>query len=350
MAIAAATTEFEKAGYNILWVTRNSLMADVYKNMFGSVCSIPLMERIQEGWKIPDTLPEQKRLLSKRWFAPISYKTFQNALEKKNELGRMLYANSPDPLRKTFLIMDEVHKLQDGDLGPAESADFPTIQRFIHTSYESSGKDSVRPLLMTATPITDTPAELFAILNTLISNPAKRLMPFPEFRTNYTNEGGVISPEGISYFQERAKGLISYLNREYDPSTFSQPVIRTVPVPIHDTFMNPIVSLVEKCIPPKIQEEGNDYERKRVEIESTTSPKEAKRMLTKLKQEYARTKRANAKTRKLRVQAAKRCYREEKKRFTKSRKSQFGEIEACFEKKQRQSFVTLKDFLEEVER
>jgi len=228
MAVATATTEFEQAGYTIMWVTRNALMADVYKNIFGSVCSIPLMK---EGTVFPEELTKQKRLLSKAWLQPISYRTFQNAMEQKNELGRTLYKkNSVDPLRKTFLVIDEIHKLQDGDLSAAEAADFHTIQKYIHESYEKSGKDSVRPLLMTATPITDSPKELFEILNTLIPKESERFPTLKEFRENYTDEDGKISDAGRTYYKKKSKGLVSYLNREFDPTTFAQPKFQTVSV------------------------------------------------------------------------------------------------------------------------
>lgn len=246
MAVAAATSYFERAGYTILWVTRNSLMSDIYKNIFGSVCSIPIME---SGTEIPSDLSKAKRMLSRMWMPPVSYRTFQNALEKKNELGRMLYKKNPaDPLHKTFLIMDEVHKLQDGDLSPAEAADFATIQSYIHKSYTASEDDSVRPLLMTATPITDTPRELFEILNTLIPRKNDRLMEFNVFRETYTNEKGEILPDGVEYFKTRAKGLVSYLNREFDPTTFSQPVFHTIPVHLPDRLPPSLDALVDKCM------------------------------------------------------------------------------------------------------
>lgn len=260
MAVAAATTEFEKAGYTILWVTRNSLMSDVYKNIFGSVCSIPIMEAIKDGKAIPEDMTKAKRMLSRVWMPPISYRTFQNALEKKNELGRLLYAKNPtDPLRKTFLIMDEIHKLQDGDLGAAEAADFGTIQGYIHKSYTVSGDQSVRPLLMTATPISDSPRELFEILNTLIPKEADRFEKFDSFREKYSDKKGDISATGAAYFQDHAKGLISYLNREFDPTTFSQPEFHTIRVPITDPVLPTASELVAKCmVDPRVGAAAND--------------------------------------------------------------------------------------------
>jgi hypothetical protein len=249
MAVAAATSFFEKAGYTILWVTRNSLMSDVYKNIFGSVCSIPIIEAVERGATIPSDITKAKRMLSRQWAPPISYRTFQNALEKKNELGRLLYKKNPtDPLHKTFLIMDEVHKLQDGDLSAAEAADFKTIQKYIHASYSTSGNESVRPLLMTATPITDTPHELFEIVNTLIGDPEYRLAEFKTFRETYTNAKGEISDAGSSYFQSRAKGLISYLNREFDPTTFAQPIFHNETIRLEIPNPPTVTELVDRCL------------------------------------------------------------------------------------------------------
>ena len=261
MAVAAATSFFEKAGYTILWVTRNSLMSDVYKNIFGSVCSIPIIEAVESGKVIPTDLSKAKRMLSRLWSPPISYRTFQNALEKKNELGRLLYKKNPqDPLHKTFLIMDEVHKLQDGDLSAAEAADFATIQKYIHQSYTTSDKESVRPLLMTATPITDKPNELFEIMNTLIGNEDDRLSDFNTFRETYANNKGEISDEGRDYFKSRVRGLISYLNREFDPTTFSQPIFHTETVHLRDPVPPTLSALVDKCLAKKPAAMGVDAE------------------------------------------------------------------------------------------
>lgn len=280
MAVAAATTQFEQAGYTILWVTRNALMADVYKNIFGTVCSIPLMDKA-----IPDDASKQKRLLSKAWLAPISYRTFQNALEKKNELGRTLYRKNPsDPLFKTFLVIDEIHKLHDGDLSVAESADFHKIQNYIFNSYETSGKDSVRPLLMTATPITDSPNELFEIINTLIPNPANRL-DLDNFRKDYTDSEGLISEAGKSLYVEKTKGLVSYLNREFDPTTFTQPQFYAIDIVLQsnsdipsfiDTYMKQIG--IDNLITEQMREKDCDADlrvaQEKVDAEITALEKE----------------------------------------------------------------------------
>lgn len=320
MAVAAATSEFEAAGYTILWVTRNALMADVYKNIFGAVCSIPIADAVRKGAEIPSDLANAKRMLSRAWLAPISYRMFQNALEKKNDLGRALYAKSSggDPLHKTFLVMDEIHKLRDGDLSSAEFADFNVIQKYIHESYEKSGDDSVRPLLMTATPITDSPTELFDILNTLIADKSRQLMEFNTYRDKYTTDEGHISDAGRDYFQDRAKGLVSYLNREYDPTTFAQPVFHNVDVPVGSIVLPDADEMAAKCL------SGVDL--------TLPSPLPARRKTTAKK---GKATNAAAKTRRKQIlQDVSKCYTDQKKALTsQASKSQMIALESCFSKK-----------------
>jgi len=247
-AVATASGAFMSAGYRVLWVTRNSLMSDVWKNVFDSVCYMPFRKLGLENRGVVGKLGRGD--ISPLFMAPISYKMFQNALEKKNDLGRALYrANGDDMLRRTLLIVDEVHKLHDGDLLATEKADFSVIQRYIWNSYRVSGADSVRPLLMTATPIGDTPASLFDILNVLIPNEEGRLMALEEFRRRFVDTEGHVTAEGARYFMLRAAGLISYLNRERDPTTFAIPTIRTITVGLGDMDNPDVREVARRCLP-----------------------------------------------------------------------------------------------------
>ena len=250
-AVATASGAFLSAGYRILWVTRNSLMSDVWKNVFNSVCYMPFRRLGVENRGVGSEEGRlERRGVSPLFMKPISYKMFQNALEKKNDLGRALYrANGEDMLRRTFLVIDEVHKLHDGDLLATEKADFNVIQSYIWKSYRLSGSDSVRPLLMSATPIGDTPASLFDILNTLIPDPGQGFMALEHFRRRFVDEGGHVSADGAQYFMSQAQGLISYLNREQDPTTFAIPTIRTIRVPLGDINAPEVKSIVRACLP-----------------------------------------------------------------------------------------------------
>lgn len=310
-AVATATTEFEKQGYSILWVTRNSLMADVWKNMFGAVCSISIQEQLAAGKKLPKTLGGQKRMVSKLWFDPISYRTFQNAVVpvKKgarkgafNKLGTLLRARNgeKDPLARTFIIIDEVHKLLDGDLKASEMADFDAIAKAIHNSYTVSGNHSARVLVMTATPITDNPEGLFKLLNLLIPDESRRFPTLDEFRDDFTDEDGTISAAGARFFQSHAKGLISYLNREFDPSTFAQPQFHTIPVPVSGSSVQADEALVRACVDADaevVEELDCDVAELQKELADKLAAAEAKEMPKKELAAAKRTLKAEYKTR-----------------------------------------------------
>jgi hypothetical protein len=366
MAVAAASTAFEAAGYNILWVTRNALMADVYKNIFGSVCSAPLIQAIEDnGLVIPAEKSKAMRLLGRGWFAPITYRMLQNALKKENALGRSLYtANPEDPLKKTFLIIDEIHKLQDGDLSAAETADFEFIRSAIWKSYDASGSDSVRPLLMTATPIADTPRELFEILNTLIPTESRRLMPLESFREKFTDDAGIVNIAGKDYFKEKSKGLISYLNREFDPTTFAQPRFHNIMVPIGEARVPSVSELVTACTadlllekPAVVDCSGLEDEMARELAALNGLPKKEQRgAKAAMKADFkARIKTckngARAAARALKnglktiLKDASACFRKTRKAYTVTRAaSQLVAAERCFGKPTKSPFVPLSDF------
>lgn len=234
-AIATATSTFEREGYTILWVTRNTLKSDVYKNMFDDVCHIILAERMQrDGLKIPDDPSQRKRLLSKNWIEPISYKTFSNLLTPGGHnvyLDKLIAKNGKaDVLRKTLIIIDEAHKLYGGDLKAAERPDMAVMERLLQNSYDKSGKDSARLLIMTATPFTNSPMELFKLINLCKEVSAERIPDnIKEFKANYMGEDNMLSEAGSKKLADKLSGYISYLNREQDPTQFAQPVMIEVP-------------------------------------------------------------------------------------------------------------------------
>lgn len=234
-AIATATSTYEREGYTILWVTRNTLKSDVYKNMFDDVCHIILAERMQrDGLKIPDDSAQRKRLLSKNWIEPISYKTFSNLLTPGGHnvyLDKLISKNGEaDVLRKTLIIIDEAHKLYGGDLKAAERPDMAVMERLLQNSYDKSGKDSARLLIMTATPFTNSPMELFKLINLCKEVKAEHITTdIKEFKTTYMGADNMLSEAGSKKLADKLSGYISYLNREQDPTQFAQPVMIEVP-------------------------------------------------------------------------------------------------------------------------
>jgi hypothetical protein len=235
-AIAAASTNFEPAGYTILWVTRTTLKNDIWKNMFGQVCNESIRSKIVNGESIPDDPKKQMRLLSNAWrIRPMSYKQFSNLVSKRNNFYKRLVKENGevDPLRKTLLIIDEAHKLYGGgDLSSIERPDMVALHESLMKSYAISGEDSVRLLLMTATPITESPMELIKLVN--LCKPMDEQMPhtFDTFSSQYLNEQGHFTQKGEHEYLDNIAGHISYLNREKDARQFSQPIVKRVLVPV----------------------------------------------------------------------------------------------------------------------
>jgi hypothetical protein len=237
-AIATATASFEPQGYTILWITRTTLKNDIWKNMFDQVCSAMIRDRIeQEGLVLPAEQNKRMRLLSKAWkIRPMSYKQFSNLVSKENNFYKTLVKinGQLDPLRKTLLVIDEAHKLYGGgDLSSLERPDMGALHEALMHSYQVSGQDSVRLLLMTATPITENPMELVKLMN--LCSPRERQMPdqFAAFSQEFLElESGRFSERGRSQFLDLIAGQISYLNRERDARQFSQPIIERIPVPL----------------------------------------------------------------------------------------------------------------------
>jgi hypothetical protein len=237
-AIAAASNEFEKEGYTILWVTRTTLKNDIWKNMFDQVCHEVIRTKLSAGEiAIPSEQPKRMKLLSPSWrIRPMSYKQFSNLVSKQNQLYDTLVKinGAADPLRKTLIIIDEAHKLYGGgDLSSIERPDMNALHASLLNSYAVSGRDSVRLLLMTATPITTNPMEMVKLLN--LCKPIGEQMPvdFDDFSTKYLDvDTGKFSAPGMKQYLDDTAGYVSYLNREKDARQFSQPVLHQIRVPL----------------------------------------------------------------------------------------------------------------------
>ena len=237
-AIASASTTFEKQGYTILWVTKTTLKNDVWKNMFEQVCNEMIRNKlINNEIVIPKENAKRMRLLSKSWsIRPMSYKQFTNLVSKENKMYQSLIKKNGaiDPLQKTLLIIDEAHKLYSeiGGMSTIEKPNMKVLHETIMNSYNVSGINSVKLLLMTATPITNNPMELIKLLN--LCKPFNEQMPtiFEDFSEKYLNEHGKFSTIGKTQYLNDITGYISYLNREKDIRQFAQPVIKYIYSPI----------------------------------------------------------------------------------------------------------------------
>lgn len=242
-AIATATTSFEPEGYTILWVTRTTLKGDIWKNMFDQVCSSVIKSKFgsDPSFSMPITMDARMKLLSPSWsIRPMSYKQFSNLVSGSNSMYQQLVKKNgtTDPLRKTLLIIDEAHKLYGGDdLSSVERPDMRKLHAAIMKSYDVSGDESVRLLLMTATPFTNDPLELVQLLNLFRLRDDQLPVEFDAFSHRYLTKEGIFTKRGKRVFLDDVAGYISYLNRERDARQFAQPQITpvTVSASISDT-------------------------------------------------------------------------------------------------------------------
>ena len=231
--VATATTSFERQGYSILWVTRTTLKSDVWKNIFDQICHTIILDEIQKGLIIPENINERKKLLSKSWLEPMSYKQFSNLLVGKNKIYDILLERngSTDILKKTLIIIDEAHKLYGGDLKASERPNTKVMEKLISTSYKVSGDSSCKLLIMTATPFTNSPLELFSLINLFIEHDSDKITTNKEeFKEQYMTSENILSTHGVKLLANKLTGLISYLNREKDPTQFAQPIMINVPI------------------------------------------------------------------------------------------------------------------------
>ena len=178
------------------------------------------------------------KLLSKSWrVRPMSYKQFSNLVSKKNQIYETMVKinGKDDPLRKTLLIIDEAHKLYGGgDLSTIETPDMVSLHASLMNSYIMSGSESVKLLLMTATPIQTDPMELIKLVN-LFKMPNEQMPEnFDMFSEEYLNDNGFFRPEALHKFRNEIAGHISYLNREKDARQFSQPVVSVIQTNVYD--------------------------------------------------------------------------------------------------------------------
>lgn len=243
-AVATASFAWEIEDYTIAWITRGTLRSDVYKNMFDNSCVEKLRDYIKEHGKLPDDISQRKRLLSKSWLPPMSYKQFNNTLQRNNRLYDYLVKKNGynDPLRKTLLIIDEAHLMLSPTMKEKERLDIKLLQTWLRNSYEVSGKQSARVLLMTATPIVETPFDVMKLLNLTDTKD----LPDEEaaFVKRYLDPAFHFTPAGKVKFQHDVAGRISYLNILKDRRRFVQPVVTSVEVPI-STFLDMYTPKIE---------------------------------------------------------------------------------------------------------
>jgi hypothetical protein len=235
-AIATATNTFDKQGYTILWVTRHTLKEDIWKNMFDKICNIIIQEKVRKGEKMPASRAERMKLLGNNWLQPISYKQFTNLIKGKNKFYQEMVARNgkDDPFKKTLVIIDEIHKIYSNSLSALEKPNPDVLQQMIQNSFNKSGKYSLKLLIMTATPITEDPMSCVKIINLLLPTVEQFPENFEKFKNEYCQDNGLFTDSGAIKFMNNVAGLISYIDRSQDRSSFAYPIIDDIMLRIDD--------------------------------------------------------------------------------------------------------------------
>ena len=234
-ALSTASFAWEASGYTIMWITRGTLRSDVYKNMFDQSCVERIRDFVKAGHSMPDSLAARRRLLSKAWLPPLSYKQFNNTLERSNRLFDFLVKRNgfADPFKRTLLIIDEAHLMVSSAMKERDRPNVGLLKTWLRHSYKTSGADSARLLLMSATPITDNPFDIMRLLNLLGTEDVPE-SPQDVTKAYLDEESMLFTDTGVREFQKAIGGRISYLNRMKDVRQFAQPVLHTVQVPISE--------------------------------------------------------------------------------------------------------------------
>lgn len=133
-----------------------------------------------------------------------------------------------DILKKTLVIIDEAHKLYSPDIKASEKPNIEIMNKLIKKSYSNSGKDSVKLLLLTATPYTNDPMHLIKLIN-LMKESNELPEDFNEFTKKYLDKStSKFTDIGAEKYLNDINGYISYLNRDRDIRNFAYPVFYNI--------------------------------------------------------------------------------------------------------------------------
>lgn len=271
--------------------------------MFEKICNMRIRDMIASGKKMPTSKSEQMALLGKNWLQPISYKQFTNLIKGKNKFYQQMVARNgkEDPFRKTLIIIDEIHKVYSNTLGVLERPNPEVLQTMVQKSYDVSKNNSLKLLLMSATPITEDPTSSIKILNLLLEGEDRFSEDFDKFKETYCQDNGLFSDEGSLKFINKVSGLISYIDRSNDKSQFAYPVMNDIIINIETSVSDndrlnginaAIKELEEKIlnkdveveVPQEVQEEPKAKKRGKKAKPKLYTPQQIKEFKAELKE------------------------------------------------------------------
>lgn len=235
LAINAISKNFEKNNWNVIWVTRGSLIPEPKKAFVKDAChgDFRITLQTEEGGKVNQARLNQNKK-PENWntimgnykasWSAYNEKIYLDAVKAANNFAKanntvpvkvsrygidivnrittykkfanmtsgarkLLYAIvhpnhhklENDPLRNTVIVFDEAHNLFDGAFSGLTANDMISLEKMIHNSYEVSGKNSCKLIFLTATPITspDKILNFIRLLRLLVTKKdADRYLPY----------------------------------------------------------------------------------------------------------------------------------------------------------------------------
>ena len=146
-------------------------------------------------------------------------------------------ATKRDPLYKTLIIIDEAHYLFKEDPEDKQIIDREAIREALMRSYDISGPNSAKVLLLSATPMYNHPKEFIELMNLLrpreqqINILDQDLIEMIKEDIKEDNNDGDHT-QMLNFIGKHFSGYVSYLNRSEDPSQFAQVHIDYIDTPM----------------------------------------------------------------------------------------------------------------------
>jgi hypothetical protein len=269
--------------WRIFWVTRHSLRATPLKNLYRDICQMKLREIIDDPkpltvkstGEVVGTTRAEKIHFIRSQRGPAVLKGYGIEIEKqriityddlvkmivgKNHESRKLrqqqldHSPNGDMGYRTLFVFDEAHNLFTHALPEEEremlDASFDSVKigdktfksqkdvygklpgigkklhgrdliaAMLYESYKTSGKNSAKTLLLTATPMSDSPLQLFQLMNLILEHPRQRLsLDINDYYDPYSMK---LKDEAVIKFAAAAHGRISYYNTTKNPTKFAK--------------------------------------------------------------------------------------------------------------------------------
>jgi hypothetical protein len=172
-------------------LTKPSLVNDIIKK---------IAEAKHDKYVPSESMSEQDRQKQIRKNVKQNYKVMSFSMFAK-EVSNM----SDDMLKKSFnnriIFIDEAHNIKEHD--ESELSTYKILHHFVHVV------QGCKIVLMTATPMKDSPSEIVDILNLLL--PKDKQLNKQTFNKEYITDKGFVKAKATEFKQNYLRGLVSYV-------------------------------------------------------------------------------------------------------------------------------------------